>query len=79
MLLERIRSILQSSCVQKGIIIEYIKREINSLVTEKLEIQCNGISELPRSYYIPCSRANLLKEKQQECLEIQENVLMFSC
>jgi hypothetical protein len=46
LLLERIQLFLQNSTVDQGIIIEDIKKEIKPLVSEKLEIQLNGFSEI---------------------------------
>ena len=78
-LLERIESILESSSVHEGIIFEDIKPEIKPLVSEQLEIRFNCISESVHLQIIPWSQEKLIQEKQQECFEVQESVLIFIC
>ena len=79
LLLDRIQLILQSSSMQQGILTEAIKTEIITLVFEQLEIWFNGISESAQLLIFPCSQEKLIQEKQQECLEVQESVLIFIC
>jgi hypothetical protein len=77
MLLDRIELILQSSSMQQGTIIENIKTKIKPLVSEQLEIRFNGTCESTQLLIFPCSQEKLIQEKQQECLEVQENVSNF--
>ena len=56
-----------------------MKTEIKPLVSEKLEKWFNGINESAQLLIFPRSQEKLIQEKQQECLEVQQNVLIFSC
>jgi hypothetical protein len=77
LLLNRIELILQNSSVQQGTVIVDIKIENKPLVSEQLEIRFNGTSESIQLLIFPYSQEKLFKEKQQECLEEQESVLIF--
>ena len=76
-LLGRIKWNLTSPFVQQGIIIEVIKTEIIPLVSEQLELRFNGISESAQLLIFPCSQEKLIQEKQQECLDVKESVVIF--
>ena len=70
---------LTSSSVHQGIIIENIKIEIKPLVSEQLEIRFNAVSESAQLLVLPCSQEKRIQEKQQDCLEVQESLIIFIC